>query len=98
MSESESRGVNCEGIFGRPPWSQICPLHIELEPQNGECINPLGGKCVTFQRVSNFIKAKMDAAFSFSELAQSGRAKSLSSPESIFLRAFSAAGEAFLRC
>lgn len=35
-----------------------------------ECINPLGGKCVTFQRVTNFIKAKMDAAFFFSELAQ----------------------------
>lgn len=32
-----------------------------------ECINLLGGKCVTFGRgvggVINFIKAKMDAAF-----------------------------------
>lgn len=35
-----------------------------------ECINPPGGKCVTFQRVTNFIKEKMDAAFLSSELAQ----------------------------
>lgn len=63
-----------------------------------ECINPLGGKCVTFQRVTNLIKGKMDAAFSFSELGQWGQPKSRPCADSIFLQVFSPVGNAFLGC